>query len=48
MKNWHMEVELRHGIVDSFFIKLSINKSGPVLDIAFHDKENDDHSGREY
>ena len=53
-KNGHMEVELRHGtvsgddLVDSFFITFSINKSGPVLDIAFHDKENDDHPGIEH
>ena len=49
-----MEVELRHGtvsrddLVDSFLITFSINKSGPVLDIAFHDKANDDHPRIEY
>jgi len=54
VKTWHMEVELRHGtvsrddLVDSFLITFSINKSGPVLDIAFHDKANDDHPGIEY
>ena len=32
----------------AFFITFSINKSGPVLDIAFHDKANDDHPGIEY
>ena len=54
VKNWHMEVELRHGtvsrddLVDRFLITFSINKSGPVLEIAFHDKANDDHPGIEY
>ena len=54
VKTWHMEVELRHGtvsrddLVDSFLITFSINKSGPILDIAFHDKANDDHPGIEY
>ena len=56
-KNGHMEVELRHStvsgddLVDSFLITFSINKSRPVLDIAFrsnHDKANDDHPGIEY
>ena len=56
-ENGHVEVELCHSTVsgddlaDSFFITFSINKSRPVLDIAFrsnHDKENDDHPGIAY
>ena len=56
-KNGHMKVELRHStvsgddLVDRFLIAFPINKSGPVLDIAFrsnHDKANVDHPGIGY
>ena len=38
----------RDDLVDSFLITFSINKSGPILDIAFHNKANGDHPGIEY
>ena len=56
-KQWPMEGELRHGLVSrddlsaSFLITFSINKSSPVLDIAFRSalaKVYDDHPGVEY
>ena len=55
-KNRHIEVELRHGIISgdcfiSFLITLFINKSGPVVDIAFrssYDRATDVYPGVDY